>query len=124
MPRTQLRIQQGDDELHDHGGLHPVRGVLRHGKHDEGHDEEHDEERGEERRLSCIQHSLPGCSHIPACGSGKGRCVRTRKPGEDCGRDGERDGQAGIGHIHRQYQTRGRTPWRNHGGCQPMTGLT
>ena len=68
MPRTQLRIQQGDDELHDHGGLHPVRGVLRHGKHDEGHDEEHDEERGEERRLSCIQHIQPYCSRTPACG--------------------------------------------------------
>ena len=68
MLRIQLHIQQGDGELRVHGGLHPDRGVLRHGKHDEEHDEERGGGRDGERTLSCIQHSQPCCSRIPACG--------------------------------------------------------
>ena len=115
--RIQLRIQQGDGDLH--GGLHPGRGVPHHGKHDE----ERGEGRGGERRLSCIQHIQPCCSRTPACGWGTGQCVRTRKPEECGGPDGGRGGLAGIGHIHRHYQTRARTPWRSHGGCQPTAGF-
>ena len=66
MPHIPLHIQQGGGELH--GGLHPGRGVLRHGKHDGEHGGKRGEERGEERRLSYIQRSQPCCSRIPACG--------------------------------------------------------
>ena len=121
MLRIPLHILQGDGELH------PGRGVLRHGKHDEEHEgergEEHGGGRGGERTLSCIQHSQPCCSRNPACGSGRGQCVHIQKPGEDGGHGGH-GGLAGIGHIHRQFQTRARTLWRSRGGCRPRRGFS